>query len=96
VDGPDENTGPDDGIRRRRQSVETPTAIAVTVLILAPIVALLWVGSYAKATPKLWGFPFFYWYQVLWVFLAAACTYAAYMLLHRRERTGRGERGEDL
>jgi uncharacterized protein DUF3311 len=47
-------------------------------------VALLWVGSYAKPTPKLWGFPFFYWYQFLWVFLAAGCTYAAYVLLNRR------------
>jgi hypothetical protein len=56
---------------------------AVAVLILAPIVALLWVGSYAKATPRLWGFPFFYWYQFLWVFLAAGCTYTAHLLLDR-------------
>ena len=57
--------------------------VAVAVLLLAPIVALLWVGSYAKATPRLWGFPFFYWYQFLWVFLAAGCTYAAHALLER-------------
>ena len=55
--------------------------IAVAVLILAPIVALMWVGSYAKPTPRLWGMPFFFWYQFLWVFLAAACTYAAYRIV---------------
>jgi len=60
-----------EGTTRRRTPPDPGTAVAVTVLILAPIVALLWVGSYAKATPKLWGFPFFYWYQFLWVFLAA-------------------------
>ena len=73
-----------DEFRPRRTSVTPGIGIAVTVLILAPIVALMWVGSYAKAASKLWGFPFFYWYQFLWVFLAAGCTYAAYALLHRR------------
>jgi membrane protein implicated in regulation of membrane protease activity len=70
--------------------------VAVAVLILAPIVALMWVGSYARETPRLWGMPFFFWYQFLWVFLAAACTYTAYLIVlatspRRREPTG-GER----
>jgi membrane protein implicated in regulation of membrane protease activity len=74
---------------RRRQPVEAGTAVAAGILVLAPIVALLWVGSYAKPTPKLWGFPFFYWYQFLWVFLAAGCTYAAYQVVQRSRRSGR-------
>jgi membrane protein implicated in regulation of membrane protease activity len=53
----------------------------VGVLLALPIVALLWVASYAKDTPRLWGFPFFYWYQFLWVFLAAICTSIAYRLV---------------
>jgi len=61
---------------------------AVTVLILAPLVALLWVGSYAKRGPELWGFPFFYWYQFLWVFIASACTWLAYQLVTRARRGG--------
>jgi len=44
------------------------------VLLAAPIVALLWVQSYARVEPTLAGFPFFIWYQFLWVFLCAACT----------------------
>ena len=43
-----------------------------------PIVALLWVSSYARVEPTLAGFPFFIWYQFLWVFLCAACTWAAH------------------
>jgi aldehyde dehydrogenase (NAD+) len=58
------------GPRRKPQTV-----VAVAVLVLAPIVALMWVGSYARETPRLWGMPFFFWYQFLWVFLAAGCTF---------------------
>jgi hypothetical protein len=61
-------------------------------LLAAPVVALMWVSSYAKATPKLWGFPFFYWYQFLWVPLAAVCTTAAYRLLLATTRHRGGER----
>lgn len=54
---------------------------AVGVLVAIPVVALMWVSSYARETPRLWGMPFFYWYQFLWVFLAAGCTFAAYRLV---------------
>jgi membrane protein implicated in regulation of membrane protease activity len=67
------------------------------VLLAAPFVALLWVSSYAKDKPRLWGFPFFYWYQFLWVFLASIFTYTAYRLVHgtarhRARLTDRSER----
>jgi hypothetical protein len=39
------------------------------LLLLLPYVGLLWLPFYAKAEPRLWGFPFFYWYQFLWVFI---------------------------
>lgn len=68
-------------VRRRKLS---PTALVVVGLLLAaPLVALLWVGSYASEKPRLWGFPFFYWYQLLWVFIAAAGTTVAYLLVTR-------------
>jgi hypothetical protein len=51
------------------------------ILLLIPIVALMWVGSYARETPRLWGIPFFFWYQFLWVFLCAGMTYAAHRLV---------------
>jgi Protein of unknown function (DUF3311) len=55
--------------------------VAAGVLLMLPIVALMWVSSYARPEPKIAGFPFFIWYQFLWVFLCSACTYAAYRLV---------------
>jgi hypothetical protein len=48
------------------------------LLLLIPIVAMLWTPIYAKADPELFGFPFFYWYQFVWVPLSAAITYFVY------------------
>lgn len=44
------------------------------LLLLLPYVCLLWVPFYARSKPELWGFPFFYWYQFLWVPLSALVT----------------------
>lgn len=71
-----------DGISR----VPTGLAVIVAVLILLPIVALMWVPSYARRGPELWGFPFFYWYQFCWVFGAAILTSIAYRIVVTHER----------
>jgi Protein of unknown function (DUF3311) len=69
--------------------------IAVASVLLAiPIIALLWVGSYARETPKLLGFPFFFWYQFLWVFICAGCTYAAHRLVLAARKPGPGTTGK--
>jgi len=60
--------------------------VVVGVLLLVPVVALLWVPSYTRVTPKLFGFPFFYWYQLAWVLGGAACLAGAYFLTMRLER----------
>ena len=51
------------------------------VLLAIPVVALMWVSSYSRDEPRLAGFPFFIWYQFLWVFLCSALTYAAYRIV---------------
>lgn len=79
---------PDERDRTRVTDLPTGVKVACAVLVLAPIVALLLVGTYAKKGPELWGFQFFYWYQFLWVFLASGCTWLAYQLIQRA-------RGED-
>jgi Protein of unknown function (DUF3311) len=61
------------------------------VLLLIPVVALCWVPSYSKETPRLGGFPFFFWYQFMWVFICAGLTYAAYRLV----LAARGQSGKD-
>jgi len=73
--------------------------IVAGVLLAIPIVGLLWVQSYARVEPTLAGFPFFIWYQFLWVFLCAACTLAAYRVVliarPRRPYSPRGAKGRD-
>jgi uncharacterized RDD family membrane protein YckC len=65
----------------------SPGAMALAgLLLLVPLVALALVPTYAKDGPHLWGFPFFYWYQFLWVFLASAFTFAAYQVIARARR----------
>ncbi len=73
----------------------SPTKIAVGALLLVGIIAPLLVGTYDRVEPRLFGFPFFYWYQLLWVFLAAAvCALSFWLLKREREayerRTGTG------
>lgn len=46
--------------------------------VLAPTVAVIAVPTYNSATPKLGGFPFFYWYQLIWVVLTGILMVAAY------------------
>jgi hypothetical protein len=65
------------------------------VLLAVAIVVPLWVGHYAKEDPKLWGFPFFYWYQLAWVFIAAGLVGAAYKLVMSEERKRRAAEGLD-
>ncbi|MGY2876614.1 hypothetical protein ACVW00_003804 [Marmoricola sp. URHA0025 HA25] len=64
---------------------------AAGVCLVVPVIALLWVTSYAKETPRLGGIPFFFWYQFAWVFLTSAFTYAA----HRLVLAARGRTGDD-
>lgn len=81
-----EGTGPGDP---RRDTVDHDTVppartglLALAgVLLLIPVVALMWVGSYDRVEPTLGGFPFFVWYQFLWVFLCSVLTYTAYRLV---------------
>lgn len=39
----------------------------VWLLLFVPFAAVAWVPFYNRETPSLFGFPFFYWYQLLWV-----------------------------
>jgi len=47
-------------------------------LLLLPFVALLWVPFYNDAEPSFGGFPFFYWYQFLWVPLTSLIILVVY------------------
>jgi len=60
---------------------DQPPPRRIWLLLLAPYVGLLWVPSYDKLTPELWGFPFFYWYQLAWVPITAFLTWVVYRRL---------------
>ncbi|MGI8768941.1 MAG: DUF3311 domain-containing protein [Propionibacteriaceae bacterium] len=64
----------------------TPTKIVVAVLLAIGIIAPLLVPTYSREEPRLGGFPFFYWYQLLWVFIAAGICAICYALIRREEK----------
>ncbi|HWE10813.1 MAG TPA: DUF3311 domain-containing protein [Solirubrobacteraceae bacterium] len=47
-------------------------------LLLLPFAGLLYPPLYAHANPHLWGIPFFYWYQVVWLGVTAAISTLVY------------------
>jgi hypothetical protein len=71
-----------------RRRLPTSTILISGALLAIPVLALLLVPTYARKGPELWGFPFFYWYQFLWVFLASSFTYAAFVLIQRARQDG--------
>jgi hypothetical protein len=50
----------------------------LTWLILLPYLGLLVVPLYNRHDPVLFGFPFFYWYQLAWVPVTALLIWIAY------------------
>lgn len=86
-------TRPNPGGGGAQQPVVTPLRVVVGLCLIAPFVAMLWVGSYAKIDPTFIGIPFFYWYQMLWVFISSALTLLAYKLWQYDQRTRRAARG---
>ncbi len=66
--------------------------LQVGVLLAIPLLALLIVPIYSRTTPKVGGWPFFYWYQLVWVVLASAFTYTAHRLVYRARAAQRNGR----
>ncbi|MEW2250746.1 DUF3311 domain-containing protein [Streptomyces sp. NPDC058733] len=76
-----------------RPAVVTPVRVVIALCLVAPFVAMLWVGSYAKVDPAFIGIPFFYWYQMLWVLISTALTMIAYQLWQRDQRARASQKG---
>jgi Protein of unknown function (DUF3311) len=51
---------------------------AMWILLLLPFIGLLWVPFYNFAEPSLFGFPFFYWYQLAWVPISSLLIWLVY------------------
>lgn len=49
------------------------------LLFILQYVAVLWPPFYNRSEPDWIGLPFFYWYQMLWVIIAAISTAVVYL-----------------
>jgi hypothetical protein len=56
------------------------------LLFLIPFAAMLWVSSYNRTQPELFGIPFFYWYQLLWILIGSAIVLLVYTIDKRINR----------
>ena len=65
---------PPEGPVRRRITIRP-----VNWLLLVPLVATLLPGFYNRIEPRLWGIPFFYWYQLAAIAIGVACTLVVYL-----------------
>jgi hypothetical protein len=68
----------------------SPLRAVAAVCIIAPFVAILWIPTYNKTNPKLLGFPFFYWYQLLWVVITAVLMLVAVQAVKHDNAARRG------
>jgi hypothetical protein len=64
------------------------------LLLLAPFVGTLWVSLYARDKPRLFGFPFFYWYQLAWVIAASGITAFVYVMTTPRRAAPPEDEGD--
>lgn len=55
-------------------------------LLVLPFVATLVPPFYAHNAPELLGFPFFYWYQIVWIVLAALIVFLLYIATRETDR----------
>ncbi len=72
---------------------------SVLLLLLIPFLGTLWVSSYTFVKPEIWGIPFFYWYQFMWIGISAAITIIVYVVegsahAERASQNGTGSDGE--
>lgn len=49
----------------------------ILLLLLIPLL-VLYVPLYNRIEPQLFGFPFFYWFQLAWIFVSMAITALVY------------------
>jgi uncharacterized membrane protein len=74
---------------RRMTGAWAAVALLLAVGILVPLMVFL----YDSATPTLWGFPFYYWFQFLMIPVVSLLTFLAFrisLVATRRDRESLG------
>jgi hypothetical protein len=60
--------------------VESPLWVrSIKALLLAPFAAFFFVPIYNRVTPTVFGVPFFYWYQLMWIALSTIAVGIVYL-----------------
>lgn len=49
------------------------------VILFIPFFVAIWVPLFNRVEPALFGIPFFYWFQFVWIVVAAIVTGLAYL-----------------
>lgn len=57
----------------------------IRLLFVIVFVIALWVPAFNRVNPTLFGFPFFYWYQILVVIIASALIWIVYKVEDKGE-----------
>jgi hypothetical protein len=60
------------------RSAAQARSLPMWALLLLPFIGLLWVPLFNFAEPSLFGFPFFYWYQLAWVPITSLLIWLVY------------------
>ncbi|HEY1675046.1 MAG TPA: DUF3311 domain-containing protein [Streptosporangiaceae bacterium] len=81
-------------VQPQRRALNPRNAVIAGVLLLVAVIGAFWVPIYARSAPKLGDFPFFYWFQLIWMPVVMVLCYLAYLLLRtpRTERVSEGQR----
>jgi hypothetical protein len=82
---------PGPGTRQRPGGRTVLRAVAYALLLGESLVILI-PSVYGSETPKLFGIPFFYWFQLLWIIVGMLVTGIAYLLVEYAERASRDAR----
>ncbi|MCX7521432.1 DUF3311 domain-containing protein [Microbacterium sp. STN6] len=83
------NPAPAADARPTRGPARPAPYVISAILILIAIALPLIPPIYARAEPALFGIPFFYWYQMLWVLIDAGLLWICYALMTREDRRRR-------
>ena len=70
--------------RERERPIKRFHPVYLTLLI--PYAAWVWVPFYNRIDPRLFGIPFFYWWQIFGIFLTAASIYPVYLYQESRRK----------
>ncbi len=80
---------PGSAAARRAGGGVTALRVVAYALLVGECLVILIPSIYGRATPKLFGLPFFYWFQLLWIIVGMFVTGIAYLLIERADRVSR-------